>query len=262
MSGRILEGEVQSLHRAFALLERMRALGGEAGISELSSDLGVALPTAHRLIRTLTSLGYVRQLPSRRYALGPSLTLLGNQAAQFFMDWARPTLVRLEATVHETANLAMLDGDMATYIGQIPARRQMRMFIETGKRVHLHSTGVGKAILGQLDDVQVEHLLTTSKMPRYTTTTIIEASAMRQELSQISTRGYATDEGEQEPGVRCYAMGVPGAIVPMAVSVSGPTSRFTPDRETSIVEALSRAAGDLATALGARPGTHSRHLSK
>ncbi|MFF2246178.1 IclR family transcriptional regulator [Arthrobacter sp. NPDC058130] len=241
---------VQSVQRTFALLERMGASGGEAGISELATDLGVALPTAHRLIRTLTKMGYVRQLPSRRYALGPSLALLGGKASGFFAEWARPVLSRLEAKINETANLATLDGDMVTYIGQVPGRRQMRMFIEVGKRVPLHSTGVGKAILAQLDDDKAIQLLQGNKMLRYTETTIVDFEAMRQELALIRGRGYAVDEGEQEMGVRCYAMGVPGAVVPMAVSVSGPTSRMTAERESSIVASLRAAALELSGVLG------------
>ena len=252
MNTRIVPG-VQSVQRTFALLERMGASGGEAGICELSADLGVALPTAHRLIRTLTALGYVRQLPSRRYALGPSLALLGDQAARFFAEWARPVLVRLEAKINETANLAMLDGDMVTYIGQVPGRRQMRMFIEVGKRVPLHSTGVGKAILAQLDDDRAVQILRGNQMRRYTETTIVDFEGMRHELARIRGRGYAVDEGEQEIGVRCYATGVPGAVVPMAVSVSGPNSRMSVERESLIVASLRAAAADLNRVLAAGP---------
>src|SRR5690242_14256103 len=64
-------GGVQSVERAFGLLEILGERGGEAGISELADASGLALPTIHRLIRTLLRLGYVRQLPSRRYAFGP-----------------------------------------------------------------------------------------------------------------------------------------------------------------------------------------------
>ena len=75
-------GGVQSLARAFGVLETLAELGGEAGLSELAAATGLAPGTIHRLVRTLVDLGYLRQLPSRRYTLGPKLVGLGETAAR------------------------------------------------------------------------------------------------------------------------------------------------------------------------------------
>ncbi len=64
----------------FELLELITDAGGEVMLSELSSSTSLPLPTIHRLLRTLVSLGYVRQLPNRRYSLGPRLIRLGEAA--------------------------------------------------------------------------------------------------------------------------------------------------------------------------------------
>jgi len=243
------DGSVQSVHRTFMLLEHMARSGGEAGVSELAQQTSVALPTVHRLMRTLTSLGYVRQLPSRRYALGPAFARLGDQAASLLSEWARPALIRLEGAVNETANLAVLDGEMIAYIAQIPSRHQMRMFTEVGRRVHAHSTGVGKAILSTLGDERVTRIVEHTGMPRYTDTTVVTLDDLRVELEAIRQRGYAIDEGEQEIGVRCYAMPVPGAVTPTAVSISGPSARISRETERSMVEALQKAADELSLVL-------------
>jgi IclR family acetate operon transcriptional repressor len=200
-------------------------------------------------MRTLVSLGYVRQLPSRRYALGPALVRLGDQAESLLSEWARPALVRLEGAVNETANLAVLDGEMIAYIAQVPSRHQMRMFTEVGRRVHAHSTGVGKAILSTLDDERVTRIVEHTGMPRYTDTTVVTLDDLRDELEAIRQRGYAIDEGEQEIGVRCYAMPVAGAVTPTAVSISGPSARISRETERSMVEALRKAADELSLVL-------------
>ncbi|MGH3326607.1 MAG: helix-turn-helix domain-containing protein, partial [Streptomycetales bacterium] len=83
---------VQSLTRAFELLERMADAGGEASLSDLSAGTGLPMPTIHRLVRTLVAEGYVRQVPSRRYALGPRLIRLGETASRLVGSWARPYL--------------------------------------------------------------------------------------------------------------------------------------------------------------------------
>lgn len=74
-------GGVQSLQRAFDLLERLADAGGEASLSELAATSGLPLPTIHRLIRTLVTLGYVRQNSNRRYTLGSRLIRLGETAS-------------------------------------------------------------------------------------------------------------------------------------------------------------------------------------
>ncbi|SCF75695.1 IclR family transcriptional regulator, acetate operon repressor, partial [Streptomyces sp. Ncost-T6T-2b] len=142
-------GGVQSLERAFDLLERMADAGGEVGLSELSASSGLPLPTIHRLMRTLVVCGYVRQQPNRRYALGPRLIRLGESASRLLGTWARPYLSRLVEETGETANMALLDGDEIVYVAQVPSKHSMRMFTEVGRRVLPHSTGVGKALLAR-----------------------------------------------------------------------------------------------------------------
>ena len=148
-------GGVQSLQRAFDLLERLADAGGEASLSELAAVSGLPLPTIHRLIRTLVTLGYVRQNSNRRYTLGSRLIRLGETASRQFGTWARPFLARLVDQVGETANLAVMDGDEVVYVAQVPSRHSMRMFTEVGRRVHPHCTAVGKALLARSTDEAV-----------------------------------------------------------------------------------------------------------
>src|SRR6185312_4205537 len=109
---------VQSVERAFELLELIGRAGGEAALSELAVDTPLPLPTIHRLLRTLVGIGYVRQLANRRYSLGPRLIRLGEVANRQLGALATPVLKNLVNTLGESANIAVLDGDMVTYIAQ------------------------------------------------------------------------------------------------------------------------------------------------
>lgn len=217
---------VQSLTRGFELLEVLSDAGGEAGLSELAGLTGLAPATIHRLVRTLLGLGYLRQLPNRRYTLGPRLVRLGDTAARLLGRWAHPVLTGLVATVGETANLAVLDGDLATYVAQVPSLHSMRMFTEIGRRVPLHCTGVGKALLTLLPVAEVDALITRTGLPAVTATTITDPAGLHAALATARQRGYVRDDGEQEQGVRCIAAPVAGPHGPVAVSVSGPQSRI------------------------------------
>ncbi|WP_326687173.1 MULTISPECIES: IclR family transcriptional regulator [unclassified Streptomyces] len=244
-----VSGGVQSLERAFDLLERMADAGGEVGLSELSSASGLPLPTIHRLMRTLVSCGYVRQQPNRRYALGPRLIRLGESAARLLGTWARPYLARLVEETGETSNMALLDGDEVVYVAQVPSRHSMRMFTEVGRRVLPHSTGVGKALLSHTPDEQVRALLARTGMPAATEKTITTPEGFLDALAQVRESGYATDDNEQEIGVRCIAVSVPDSPTAAAISISGPAGRVTDTATDKFVPLLHEVAADLSAAL-------------
>ena len=240
---------VQSLERAFTLLELMAEAGGEMALSQLASASGLPLSTIHRLVRTLVARGYVRQLPSRRYALGPRLIHLGESSSRTLGSWSQPHLSRLVDVIGETANLAMLDGDRVVYVAQVPSRHSMRMFTEVGRRVHLHCTGVGKALLAQLPADTARAIVTRAGMPARTERTVTDPDALMHQLERIGTQGYALDDGEQEIGVRCVAVAVPGGPSSIAISVSGPEARVSMDAVPRIVPLLQGAASSLAAEL-------------
>ncbi len=228
---RARSGGVQSLERAFTVLELVAAHPGAVSLSELATASGLPPPTLHRLARTMVELGYLRQEASRRYALGPRLALLANSSSAQLSATALPHLARLVEEIGETANLAMLDGDFVAYVAQVPGRHSMRMFTEVGRRVHPHCTAVGKALLARSTDEAVLALLQRTGLPQQTPHTVTDALELIAQLEQVRQLGYAMDEGEQEVGVRCVAVAVdvPGSTLQLAFSVSGPAPRMTAD---------------------------------
>jgi len=244
-------GGVQSIERAFDLLEMLADAGGALGLSELATTSGLPLPTVHRLMRTLVNRGYVRQEASRRYALGSRLIRLGETSSRILGTWLRPFLAQLVRETGETANLAMLDGDEVVYIAQVPSPHSMRMFTEPGRRVRPHCTAVGKALLAQVPVEQARALLERGGMPAYTPATITDPDLLLAHLAVIRKQGYAVDEGEQEIGVRCFAVAVPDAPAALAVSTSGPQARMTDDAAARIVPALKHTALQMSVTIAA-----------
>ncbi|ROS74606.1 IclR family transcriptional regulator [Cellulomonas sp. PhB143] len=239
-------GGVQSVERVFEILELITDAGGEVTLSELATSTALPLPTIHRLLRTLVSLGYARQLPSRRYSLGPRLIRIGEQANRQLGNIALPELRRLVTDLGESANMATLDGDQVVYVAQAPSPHSMRMFTEVGRRANLHNTGVGKALMADLADDEVRAIVARTGMVTPTPFSIGTVDALLDELATIRERGYSIDEQEQEVGVRCFAMAVPGTPVPTAVSVSGPVSRVDDAFGERAVPLLRRAGAAIA----------------
>lgn len=245
-------GGVQSVSRVLDVLEAVAAAGGALSISEVAAACGLPVPTIHRLTRTLVDRGYMRQLPNRRYVLGARLVPLGEAAGAMLGTWGRPLLESLVAELGESANIAILDRDRVTYIEQVASHHSMRIFTEVGRRVYPHSTGVGKAVLSLLPDDQVRALLLRTGMPAQTAQTITDPDVLIEALHEIRRRGHAIDEGEQEEGVRCVAVPVHVAAMSMAVSVSGPAARMTPDLVARAVPLLTEASRELAVELSER----------
>jgi len=240
-------GGVQSVQRAFEILEVMASAGGGAlALSEIATATGRPAPSIHRLIRTLVELGYVRQDTSRRYALAPGLIRLGDGASRQFGVWAEPLLNELVETIGETANMAIIEGIHALYVAQVAGRHSMRMFTQVGRRVPLHSTGVGKALLCQLPDQEVRNILSVAGMPAATDRTHTDPEALIRELAAGHAQDYVSEDGEQELGVSCVAVPVPGAPVLTAISFSGPAPRMTSDVVRRAATALQTAAKTLA----------------
>ncbi len=244
-------GGVQSVERTFELLELMADAGGEVALSDLAEASALPLPTIHRIMRTLVRSGYARQQPSRRYALGPSLIKLGETASRTLGSWARPYLAELTEATGETSNMAVLDGAQIVYVSQVPSQHSMRMFTEVGRRVDAHATAVGKAVMATMSPDAVEQILGRVTMAPQTERTITSTEKMHAELDRIRSLGYALDDGEQEVGVRCYAVAVPDAPAAAAISISGPEARMTRIAADDVVPLMQR----LARRLGAELNT-------
>lgn len=239
---------VQSVDRACELLEVLAAADTALPLTVLAERTDLSAATAHRLLRTLLTRGYVRQTAAREYALGARLIHLGRRATPQLATLAQGVLAELESISEETANLAVLDGDEAAYIAQMPSRHRMRMFTEVGRRVLPHASGVGKAILSTLPEAQTLAIVERTGLPRYTPSTLVSPEMLLDDLRASRRRGFAIDDGEQEIGVRCIAVAVPRSSPPAAVSISGPAARVTDARAPEFIDALQRAARALETA--------------
>jgi IclR family acetate operon transcriptional repressor len=258
---RVRDGGIQSVERALDVLEGLAASADEVSLSELAARTGMPLTTIHRLVKTLETRGYVRRTGARRYGLGAPLIGLGEAASRLLGSRARPFLAELVELSGETANLALLEGDQVVYVASVPSQHKMRMFTQVGNRVLPHCTAVGKVLLAYLPEGQAEQVLRRNGMPRRTVHTVTESADLLRQLEDIRTAGYAVDAGEEEIGVRCFAVPVltsSGLIA--ALSVSGPLARLTDDVRERVVPQMHRIAAGFAAEVSAlRPeGTAGR----
>ncbi len=248
---------VQSVERSLDILEALAAAGSEVGIADMSGRVGLHISTVHRLLATLVVRGYVRQnSQTGRYSLGSQALQLGRafHDRSDIRTEARPFLQLLMEGSGETANLVMLDGNEAVYMDQVPSPRLVRMFAGVGRRVPLHSTGSGKAMLSCLPPEERARIVAEKGLSPSTPHTITTAAALEDELIKVGRQGFAVDDEEQEEGVRCIAAPVRDSTrrVVAAMSLSGPSTRMTPERIQSLSGLLKTVCVQLSAALGYR----------
>lgn len=241
---------VQSVDRALALLEALAAAPTSLGVTELARQVGLPQGTTHRLLLSLLERGYVRRDRHRRYAVGLAAMALGNSAYREFETSSTRYLAELVALSGETANLAVLDGTHMRYVAQSPSPHSLRIFAEVGRRVPLHSTAVGKAVLAAMAPAAAERLVPLLPLAPTSPHTITTREALLAELRRVREAGFAFDEQEQEEGVRCVGVALPevGGLW-SAVSVSGPTERFTVEQATEVARKVPQVIAPLATEL-------------
>jgi DNA-binding IclR family transcriptional regulator len=250
---------VQVLDRAINILEFIGQHGsGEVALPELSAAMKLHKTTTHRIAHVLESHGLLRRgIDSNRYRLGLHLYDLGCRALDHvsIRDEARPLMTRIAVNVGETVHLALLDGCEVLYIERIEAQRSLSMGSKLGARNPVYCTALGKAILAFSPGQEVDPILAACRMQARTRNTITTVPALKRELKRIRERGFAIDDEEIEQGIRCIAAPVLNSAncAVAAISVSGPSSRITPDRFQSIGKTLFRAALELSTSTGLVP---------
>lgn len=227
---------VQSVDRALRLVELLCERSGDTGLSELAVAANLPQGTTHRILRTLNNRGWVRRSGERRYAPGTTLIRFSTVAQRALAMAAEPYLAELVAVSGESANLAVLEGNHAVYLAQVPSPHRLRTFAEVGHRIPLHSTGVGKVLLAHLATEQADMILAQTGLPARTPRTVTDIQALRLELARIRETGVAIDDGEEDIGVRCVAISVTDLRrgLPAAVSVSGPANRLD-DLDTDLL---------------------------
>ncbi len=252
--------QVQSLVRALAIVNRLAAANEGATLTEVAQQVGLSPSTAHRLLTTLEQERYVRFDAERRlWSVGVQAFVAGSAflKTRSLVPAARPHMRALMEESEETVNLAVEDQAEAVYLSQVECRQMMRAFARPGGRVPLHCSSVGKALLSAMPDADVARVLHRHGLARVTIKTLTTTPALREDLAQARTRGYAIDDEEHAVGLRCIAAVVFNeAADPLgALSLSGPMARI-PDERIPLLGDLVRRTADAVTAQlgGCLPG--------
>jgi IclR family KDG regulon transcriptional repressor len=225
---------IQAVSNALRMLEAFYQ-EPELGVSELSRRLALHKNNVFRLLATLEEGGYIEQSESsERYRLGTRCLELGQAFSRghTLLRRARPILEALSRECGETTHLGVLRDYEVVHLDGVLPQQLLLTALRLGQRLPVHCTALGKVLVGCRQPAQRDafglEIVAEAGLASRTQATIVDSQKLFDELSTVSTQGFALDLEECEPGIRCVAAPVLDAQgnVVAAISVSGPASRL------------------------------------
>jgi len=254
-------GGLQSIGRAFAILEEVARNRDGIGLADLSKRVGLHNSTTFHLVKTMVSLGYIRQLKeSKRYRIGRPLFALAASALDEMemVSMATPVLDDLSRETGESSHFAARMSDAVVVMARTPGPGAFQLTDRVGVVRPAYCTALGKVILASLRPDQLDRYLDRVELKSLTSKTITNPQRLRRELQEIRRAGIAFDDGEFDNEVRCAAMPVhdfSGQVIG-AIGISGPVWRLSIQALQNKSRDLGAAAKRLSEAFGAsQPST-------
>jgi IclR family transcriptional regulator, KDG regulon repressor len=187
---------IAAVDKALGILNLFSEQQTELGITEMAQLTGLHKSTLAGLVYTLERNGYLSQnVESRKYRLGLRLA----ERAAVALNQHQVLIVaqkHMEALLNkrnESINFGVREGIEVVYLAHLTSNQQLSVRVKIGKRGHLHSTALGKAILSVTPETvrrQIIDTLTLEAMTPYTITTV---ARLTDELNNCATQGYSVD---------------------------------------------------------------------
>ncbi|WP_247004421.1 IclR family transcriptional regulator [Halosolutus gelatinilyticus] len=219
---------VQAAATTFRIIETLHDLNG-AGVAELAGELDMPKSTVHDHLQTLNEAEYLVN-ENGTYHVGARFLELGGFARSQMKLYqvASPEIRTLAEETGEHANLMIEEHGKGIFLNKFKGDAAVNLDTYIGKRVHLHTTALGKSILSYRPESDVDEIIDRHGLPSVTDQTITDEAELKAELKEIRERGYAIDDEERVIGMRCVAAPICDENNdPLgAISVSGPTNRF------------------------------------
>ena len=250
---------IQSIERAFAILEEVARHRDGIGLAELAKRVGLHSSTTFHLVKTMVQLGYVSQpKDSKKYRIGRRMFTLAAGALDEveLVNIATPILENLTEETGESSHFAIRSGDEIVVVAKTAGSGMFQLVDRSGAVRPAHATALGKVLLAALTPTELARDLGGRELRVFTAKTIVEREPFERELGEVRHNGIAYDDGEFDPEVRCVAVPVrnfAGRVIG-AIGISGPIWRLSLQALQDKSARVREAAAKLSAELGSRTG--------
>jgi IclR family KDG regulon transcriptional repressor len=249
------DSKVQTIDRALDLIELLATAKEGLGVTEIGQRIGLHKSTVFRLLNALAQRGYIEKDPKAgTYKLGLKFIEIG---ALFLKKLelkteALPFMRRLAEIMGQPVHLAIRDGVEVIYIEKVESVNSIRMYSQIGRRAPVYCSAIGKILLSGLSPEHFREVVAQIRFERFTSNTILSPVELEREIRQVEAAGWAVDNEEHEPGIRCIAAPVydyTGKAI-AAVSVSGESRVIRPGRDREIAGYVVETAREISRRIG------------
>jgi DNA-binding IclR family transcriptional regulator len=249
--------QVQTLKRAFILLDCFTLEHPELGVREVARMVNLSSSTTGRLLAAMKEAGILSQNPvTRVYLLGPKVLAWAGVYTNTLDIRAKAIgyLHELHLATRETISLYILDGNDRVCVERLESPRSVRITSRVGLRLPLYAGSAGKAMLAFLPPARQKEVIHSSVLVPLTEKTIVDPDALCREIEKIRKEGYAVSRGEwllDASGVAAPIFDQSG-VVTAAVTISGPAQRFTDEAIAQYIPMILPVAAQISRELGYR----------
>lgn len=219
------------LLKADDILEFLSSDDTQHRLSEIAKHTGLTPPTASKILNTLLLIGYVQKDPDTKlFSLGPRLLKYANKSLHqlSIKRIAQPFLEDLQKATGETVHLGIHEFDHIKYITKIASKKPVSLYSEIGKSIPMYCSAMGKAVLADLDDDDINYYLEKNELISKTENTITTAERLFEEINLARQEGFAFDNGEHDLDVFCIGSSITvGRTNYGAISISLPKYRLS-----------------------------------
>ena len=246
-----------AVERALAMLEAVAQEPEGLSNAEISRKLQIPKSSASYILRTLETQGYLNRDGSNgKYRVGLKILSLSRGALSGIdvREVALPIMRHLVEKTNLTCHLAILDGPEAVYIEKVEPTGFIRMDTWVGRRMRVHATSVGKALVAYIPQERLGKILADRAMEKRTPKTITTLPRLLKDLERVRAQGYAVDDEENNMGARCVGAPVfnQSGAIEASIGLSGTTNQVNAQTMPRILEALKDAARHVSMQLGYR----------
>jgi len=250
---------VQSVERAFDILEFLAGSEREVQLREISKVTGLNVSTCHHLLSTLVKRGYASQNPrGRTYFIGNKILELSDSRLRQFniLDIAMPELRKLNQVTGECVHLAAMQGYDLTNLAKLDSTRPVGVGTDGGGTTNAaHATATGKAILAWLPEIEIARVVAEKGLTRFTDNTITSLAELIENLRLVRRNGFSVDHEEFQPGVTSVGSAIrdhAGAVIG-SIGCSMPNTRAEGEHFDAVTRAVRQSTTVMSELLGSPP---------
>lgn len=199
-------------------------------LTEMADEAGLTRAGARRFLLTLAASGYAAQ-DGRRFTLTPKLiavarSWLGNSS---LWTYAEPFMREVSTRLNESCSAAVLSGEDVVYVARVPGRHIVSIALHVGTRLPAYCTSIGRVLLSDLPDADLERFLATASISQRTPKTLTDQTALGLAIRRAAADGHAIVDEELELGLRSIAVPVRDrdGRIEAAINVSTQSARFS-----------------------------------